>query len=909
MLATFAAWIATQWHGLQRHGGIFGTLTIDSCWFLLCLCLCFARSWLGRRQRATREQASKGSLIEPLALADEDVEPACASPKTRGSLSGKQPLTPTALIYLAFLDNGMTLFLVLFAVSLCVVPWVWPLFGLDGVTSMVTMEYNTTSQCLPGFPLLGSSSPFNCTGPVFDSPIFTEHRRQPNDPRPSGNFRANATFDECAVLASVCRAPAIAYGMQTTFDVKGDVPQGECWLLQIAPQNESGSTLEPFADFFTCIGVENSTPGTVAAWLTVIYGIVVLVFSHRFLRVLKSISSSTRSDLERCSVWLTGLPTHDACDGSAFQLTADEFCEVEDVLKESISAHIDSFPIVRRDPELRTEQKVLAVHVAVGSGSGSGLVSRRRLAGSAFVTLSREGYASLLLMRRQSLPWLGCLQSVQDEYLKFGRPLLKFGKPPFSSVTLRCKKAPPPSDLVWSNMQYRKGPMKVFSYFLEMMVIAMLLVFVAPASFVTALGPVVDALCRRGLMIEQGFCEARLTSLVQQLPSYLVLLVNSAIVPNLVAFVASARRPKLTSDWQMHQLHSMAHILLLNSLVVPLIGVVASNESILDRLLHLFVEVNQGPDTDVVRNMSAVGTYAQWSLILKYLVNATFITNGNQLIHLTQRFCRLTCGCCYPAKGNLEFPWGYWCGWSISVLCMSLAASVILPCMLPLAAFFFAMTHWVHKRNLERPYVFKLTPHMEPSFGFMLVSLMIRSVAFFWWLMALFFMTQNSYLGEWSFTVPVLECTIVRLPTRLRLVVGFALLTLLTGVITWVFERDGCLETWLWGWLGERRHQQAIVLLRLLVLALLVTETFLLLPSTHWHVQYRKVPLHLAIALLLIGSGALVMLVSLLTLTEGKRIFLTEGLLPDAVALKAYPPHSKEDMGGYGMFARCEMQT
>merc|ERR1740121_3580308 len=115
--------------------------------------------------------------------------------------------------------------------------------------------------------------------------------------------------------------------------------------------------------------------------------------------------------------------------------------------------------------------------------------------------------------------------------------LFKFGVPPWSAVTLRCQRAPPPSDILWENLHVRWVRITIISWVFRLLLLGFALCLVAPASLSTSLIRVInDAEHTHELPPE---LYSTLKQLAGFVPSYALLFINTVVFPFLIAYLSS----------------------------------------------------------------------------------------------------------------------------------------------------------------------------------------------------------------------------------------------------------------------------------------------------------------------------------------------------------------------------------
>mmetsp|Transcript_83472 Transcript_83472/g.260658 ORF Transcript_83472/g.260658 Transcript_83472/m.260658 type:complete len:872 (+) Transcript_83472:101-2716(+) len=799
--------------------GLLATLVIDVGFFVVC----GVGVWLWRCCR-------KLTKTEPTVDGFEDN----VTPLLRSSTSGKEgtPLHVTAKNYLEFLRTGALLFLILsiISVSTCGVPPAW----------REQIAFDQSSLCSGGFPVTNTSGVSDCQAGDYQNWVL--HTPRPHDPRPAAHYLANTTFKECKGAAMFCQTPTLAY----------DSASGQCWLFNLTQPLHAAK----IKGFVVCHGRQGFLSGMAQFFLSIVYGAITILLAFM---LLVRLSTGEINDLSKLTVWLTEIPTADREDGEPFELESEEaFLRVGQDLQHAITAALNArLAAAGITGPFREERKVVQVYVVHQSGSES------RLAGHAFATLSREAYVSAMLMRATPMCGLDCLKWLPSYVHWRSHTLLKFGIPPWSAVTLRCQRAPPPSDIIWENLHVRYGWLGCG--LLQLLLFAFVLVFVAPVSLANSIYTVVDSL-HKGKVIGQMLPEgvwAMLEHVVLQLPSYWLLLMDSIIVPYAIEFISQAERPHLNSRSEYSQFCMNLRFLLLNALAVPMLGFLATDRSILEQAVaHYSSALEGGTLKDALSSIALRGMQIPDMFMLKYLLNAALVSTGFQLIQVRNIFLRCIC------MGELPWPfaWGYWYAWSMSILFTALSLSLLMPAVLPVAMISFLLMYWVHREHLARG-IFSVPFELDRQFEVGIVCRMVQAVSLLWLLTAVGLYTRplggaDEAVDLWVLRLPEGRAGAVASGT----LVALAAATFCGGRV--LFAEDGWLERRTWRKLGEHGSSRVLSACDGLAVASLL-GSWCLRPRTELHrIQVR---IHMAFACALLVLSVLAWLASLAMQGLGSR--------------------------------------
>jgi len=640
--------------------------------------------------------------------------------------------------------------------------------------------------------------------------------------------------------------------------------------------------VRPLEGFVYCIGRQDFVPGKVEFALTLIYGLVAVAFACRLLRAL---STSQKSLLESTAVWLTELPCRDREDGEPFLLEEKDFQRVANDLKLELEKNITELLNTHgvRQKYLQEETKVEAVCVLHVKGhkqkkGSSGRPSLRTfgtrsnleaalnnfpgprkspLAGHAFAIMRREAYVDALLLKKTPLFGLKCLSRLPT-YVQRDYTLFKFGVPPWSAVTLRCQRAPPASDIIWTNLHVHRREGWLRRNLLSLLLLVFSLSFVVPVSIAQNIFAVADSFHHGSLghALDLAPMTTRLLGeAADKLPSYILLVVNSVLLPSLIQLLSDYSRPHLQSRSEYVQFKLNLFYLVMNSFLIPLLGFLTMNKSTVEQGVAYLSKLSQKDTRDALETLGVRTLSAPSELMLKYTANAALITSGCQLLQLG-RLCAQCC-LCLPFEA-WPFPWGYWYAWSMSILVVSLAMSVLMPTQILLATLFFFLLRRVHKECLKTG-VFQMKFDMDAVAEISIACWILRGVSIFWILMGLFFFSQPRDSGDMVITLSFLAvpegCHTFVLPgTNWHVPVQSAVFgaLLLTSVgawyLTYLLSYGGSLERKMWRRVGEGGHAFVVGCVQVAALGLLIGAIW---NGTGLHWKQTKVPLHNLFAVVL----------------------------------------------------------
>lgn len=374
--------------------------------------------------------------------------------------------------------------------------------------------------------------------------------------------------------------------------------------------------------------------------------------------------------------------------------------------------------------------------------------AKKLMSGSAFVTFKHPRYRDQLLQEELEddpvASWLPTARS----YTYFS-----FGRPPFASVTLSCERTPHPSDLNWQNLHVAQWQREVVFWVLASLLLFVMVALVTVVRISEFVMPIVD-LARLELKelenqpVWRDYVPIQIKqfltgpqndliwrSFLDQVPTMLLLFINSTIVPYMITAIAACERTVKLSDAERTRMLVNFFFLFTNTVVVPFCGVASLNE-----LLTLVLEaLKDGPKSNAVPFQGLIfaspGVFA-----LKYIMSATFISSANQLLQIPQylsKWCELKfLAVTERHKKDLQQPWpfhwGYWYAWTLSIFALGINISVVCPSTLPIAGLFFLVKYHVDKYNLDNG-TYACGTDVEGGLAVRVVCY-LRVVVALWWL-------------------------------------------------------------------------------------------------------------------------------------------------------------------------------
>eukprot|EP00927_Polykrikos_kofoidii_P069614 TRINITY_DN6515_c0_g2_i1.p1 TRINITY_DN6515_c0_g2~~TRINITY_DN6515_c0_g2_i1.p1 ORF type:complete len:880 (-),score=102.41 TRINITY_DN6515_c0_g2_i1:361-2943(-) len=358
----------------------------------------------------------------------------------------------------------------------------------------------------------------------------------------------------------------------------------------------------------------------------------------------------------------------------------------------------------------------------------------KMLAGSAFVTFKDPRHRDVLLREGDVFSW---------SFQSF--PYFSFGRPPFASVTLTCEKAPHCSDIMWENLHVPKWRRDLVFYTLVTLLFVVMLVIVTAVGIAGFVKPISDFVGSSGEDWVPGFVTQSIDTiykkhswriLLKQVPTMVLLFINSVLLPMVIQCISNWERSPLYSLVEQRLLSMNFAFLFLNTIVVPCFGVASLNELLGIILKALNKEVN------LVQDLRSLLLNSPGVFMMKYLMNAVFLSNLNQILQFPQKIyrgCRsilmdVTLRDRQRTATPWTFYWGYWYAWSLSIFAIGVSMGVPCPGSLALVSVYFFIRYAVDKHNLDTG-VYTLSTDTEGSLAVRVVRYLRVTVGWWWFVM------------------------------------------------------------------------------------------------------------------------------------------------------------------------------
>eukprot|EP00927_Polykrikos_kofoidii_P004633 TRINITY_DN11831_c0_g2_i1.p1 TRINITY_DN11831_c0_g2~~TRINITY_DN11831_c0_g2_i1.p1 ORF type:complete len:1195 (-),score=153.11 TRINITY_DN11831_c0_g2_i1:119-3703(-) len=325
---------------------------------------------------------------------------------------------------------------------------------------------------------------------------------------------------------------------------------------------------------------------------------------------------------------------------------------------------------------------------------------RMKMSGDAFVIFSNEEHRDFMLAPRRK--WW----EIRDHtYFRFGRP-------PFSSVTLECRSAPNPRDILWQNLHVGLCPDRLFPIVMLMLVVVHSICFVFALSFASQffrLRRCASAsenpysklwvwLCKVAVWCDTYFN-------TRHLPSLTLMLFTTWLLPLLTRWISCRMFLHQQTVRMNFEFTLNINLLLLSVVVVPFMSLVVAG-SIVE--LAYTAEFNMSKLPEILGwPQDAISDMGMFSL--KYTLTCAFVGNALTLLqfrrHSMSRIAQWGWAWTETEKTKAlqppKFDWGYSYAWAIIMACNGLVMGVVVPSMLPVTAIMFWIKLFVDKKLFE----------------------------------------------------------------------------------------------------------------------------------------------------------------------------------------------------------------
>jgi len=522
---------------------------------------------------------------------------------------------------------------------------------------------------------------------------------------------------------------------------------------------------------------------------TIVRGLVALCFVERLQRqVQRPFHKTSEEKVIQRTLWLSGIPVYDDEKREYFLLPDEDFKRVSKDLKEAIKSelnvnilglsqdvkmHVELVPVytsldevslnLRNAKETREHYsallnsyhktcwqrcrswgylrrcRALALRIAELEAQEKNILeNKKRIAGSAMITFKEKAHSDHFLRKRPH-----CLQCRAHAHFTFG-------KPPFTSVTLQCMRAPHPSDVAWVNLHI--GPTEqVFRFVLSSSILfVVMVVLVGPVTISSQIDVILPALEDKLKVVDKYFSTggrqqetAFWTAVSKQLPAMILVAINSMLLPDFIKRISSSVRAVRYSTMEVVQLHLNYIFLVLNAMVIPFLGL-----SSIGALVEWGKDRISAPFSVLLPRIISTMMTNSGVFALRYILNCACMTTTNSLLQIPQIFALAhsrrvarTARECVEAEEKWGFSWGYWYAWALSIFTMGTCMSSAIPSILPFGALFFGLQFSVDRHNLLFG-VYTFGGHSENLFIIRAIHY-LRCIIGLWWFLMSFTLLVN----------------------------------------------------------------------------------------------------------------------------------------------------------------------
>jgi len=316
-------------------------------------------------------------------------------------------------------------------------------------------------------------------------------------------------------------------------------------------------------------------------------------------------------------------------------------------------------------------------------------LEKKQLSGSAFVTFRTMESRDIILLNE--LPY-----RCNKKCLKKGHSLFTFGRPPFSSVTLKTEPAPHPADINWENLHVAFWVRKFRYFFSTGLLIVCMVLVVHPETFKYPPGKGVNR------------TTANIAAYMEVFLPTVILVVNGLVLPECIYRIALFERSTRKSVSELRQLIQNFFFLALNTFL--LLSQHIAIKQVIDGIIADFAK--QSPEVLQVcfdKFLLKIIKHEP-DQALPYLVNCAFLSNATTLTAnwWTRIFQELDIRCCCVttrekslALQPFQFAWGYWYAFHLSIFAFALGLCPFIPGTLPITTLYFAIRYQVDKNNFD----------------------------------------------------------------------------------------------------------------------------------------------------------------------------------------------------------------
>ncbi|KAK2196385.1 bifunctional Calcium permeable stress-gated cation channel 1-like/10TM putative phosphate transporter [Babesia duncani] len=224
------------------------------------------------------------------------------------------------------------------------------------------------------------------------------------------------------------------------------------------------------------------------------------------------------------------------------------------------------------------------------------------------------------------------------------------------------------------------------------------------------------------------------------IPPVTMAVINTCVHPPLINFASRYVGFWLQSTCQKYLLFGHIFYLIISTILVPLVASMLAFWKIFDgEFDSLSVEIG-----GILMNTS-------WRFATVYLLNATFLGTSNQLLQVSQLFCRWFVQRVFKYDfGVANFDFGYWYAFHLSILTLIMLFAIFVPYLLILGTAYFGIRYLIDRYNIMNE-VWQLQMDSEGNVSATAIKSMLISISLFQFAMSgVFLSCQEKIATIWS---------------------------------------------------------------------------------------------------------------------------------------------------------------
>eukprot|EP00743_Colponemidia_sp_Colp-15_P010510 GILK01011581.1.p1 GENE.GILK01011581.1~~GILK01011581.1.p1 ORF type:complete len:435 (-),score=70.25 GILK01011581.1:217-1395(-) len=229
--------------------------------------------------------------------------------------------------------------------------------------------------------------------------------------------------------------------------------------------------------------------------------------------------------------------------------------------------------------------------------------------------------------------------------------------------------------------------------------------------------------------------------IVDYLPTLLLILINSVLVPVAIDYCAEWERFDLKSQKEKAVLSKNLVFLLINSLFLPMFGLSS---------IQTFVELSGEYELDAWNKvLGSILLTSSGAFFIRYLIQSTFISNCSQLLAVSEllntKWREWQSGIpirSHRIRERVRFDFGYSYASVLSILSMVIVYSIAVPLIVPFGFLFFLLKYTIDKYNFL--HIYTVDFESRGDLGKIVYKYCIFVIALLQFIMSGFFVLQAS---------------------------------------------------------------------------------------------------------------------------------------------------------------------